>query len=585
MIPVAAHCRAPAPARGQWASWVPRAARNAYIFRGVKDDELRITGVAVSNFRGISEGVTLRLWNLTALIGPNGSGKTTLLLAIEKFFSKEKGRVRAEDFNDPKRPITITVTLSPKEGPDYEATCEWRYDAEKKSVQTPKYASGGREIKRNDRLLGNISVVYVPAEHETDADGEDRKNTLLERIIDGALRKKASLEADREALQKKFKDEHGRRLGEIKDRINGKLSGDEGVGYAPNTKVSLEFTEPEVKMGTTLKVSDLDSGREVDHKYVGHGTKRAFHMSALEVISEMSLDRDDGDKDKKGDGGKAGDRQDSLTVIAIDEPELHQHPHRQRVILKALRALSESDSHQVVYSTHSPHFVTLKTPMSVRRVVRKGGQMKIHDGKNLAEAHVRGRVIRSLEEAVFAKGVVLVEGHTDEVILDAVFRNAPKGKTTMELLIKGEVAIAECGGSRNVTKFCDVLDSLGVGRFVLWDGDQHHTKKDAIRQTKKQNEEIVRGLGLDPGFLDRLGRAKDDDYVRDGDHVCFKFNAPTYFAACFQKAHAKELEEAIKAGEEIDGSLDLAKLEGMRFFGEVMPAIRGRFAIKGDGGM
>ncbi|RNJ72975.1 MAG: hypothetical protein EB824_05295, partial [Thaumarchaeota archaeon S15] len=496
--------------------------------------------------------------------------KTTFLLAIERFFSSERKRMVKEDFNDTGSPITVTVVLCEEGQADRKITCEWKYDEGKQSVLSPKYRSGGQELSKPGNALGGISVVYVPAEHETDDDGEDKKNTLWQKMIDGALRGKAKLDDDKKALQKKIETLYGKRLEEIRDRINAKMSGKEGVGYAPNTRVSLKFAEPDVTMPTSLKVSDLDSEREVDHKYAGHGTKRAFYMSTLEVISEMSAD---------GSGGQP----ESSTVIVIDEPELHQHPQRQKVLLKALQRLSKQGSHQVVYSTHSPHFVTLKTPMSVRRVEREAGNVRVYDGKSLGEAQVRGRVIRAMEEAVFANGVILVEGYTDEVILGSIFRKAShKGNNVMETLIKNEVVVAECGGKPHITQFCDVLDSLGIGRFVLWDGDLHQTKKKAIENTRRLNEGIVERLGLDPGFLDRLARSGDDGYVQDGDSVCFKFDGPTCLVGCFRRNHAKELEADIVRGKDLDADLDLPTLEKTGFLGDVIPAIHARFA-KRDG--
>jgi len=283
----------------------------------------------------------------------------------------------------------------------------------------------------------------VPAEHETDGDGEDKRNTLWERMIDGALRSKATLDGEKRDLQKRIKEQYGGRLEEIRDRINDKLSGKDGVGYAPSTGVSLEFSEPEVKMGTSLKVRDTDSDRDVDHKYAGHGTKRAFYMATLEVISEMAAEAAERDEGQEG----------PLTVIAIDEPELHQHPQRQKVLLEALRALSGKASHQVVYSTHSPHFVTLKTPMSVRKAVREAGGVGIHDGTSLDRAQVRGRVISAREEAVFANGVILVEGYTDVVALDSIFRSVRQGKKT--------------AGQRTATGRPVPRKACGTGRAVL----------------------------------------------------------------------------------------------------------------------
>ncbi|MDD9809058.1 MAG: AAA family ATPase [Thaumarchaeota archaeon] len=221
---------------------------------------MRLASVIVSNFRAIANEATLDLEDMTALIGSNGTGKTTLLLAIEKFFSNEKGRIRKEDFNDPEKPIRVTVTVSDGGEADRSVTCEWKHDEEKKTPVSTEYSEGKARGSKYDKFLGDITVVHVPAEHETDDDGEDKRNSLWEKMVDEALRNKATLDAKKKDLQKRIKGQYGERLAEIKDRINAKLSGKDGVGYAPSTGVSLEFAEPEVKMGTSLKVRDLDSG-------------------------------------------------------------------------------------------------------------------------------------------------------------------------------------------------------------------------------------------------------------------------------------------------------------------------------------
>ncbi|MDD9808984.1 MAG: AAA family ATPase [Thaumarchaeota archaeon] len=539
-----------------------------------------IVSVRVENFRAVVDR-TLELGSLTALIGANGSGKTTLLLALERFFADRQKLMEAGDFKGKSQLVRITVAFRDAEsGEVFEVAREWKRKGD--TVEAPKYSWGKKTSAACKKYLEeNVDVIYVPAEHVTDDDGEDKRNSLWEKIINAAVRKRVKLDDDIDSLHDRIRKKYTAQLRDIEKRINDKMSGEGGVGYAPNTRAIMEFSRPAVTTGVDLRMRDLNSSESVRHKYAGHGTKRAFYMSALEALSEIPDDRPE-------DAGEAEKRQEHLTVIVIDEPELHQHPQRQKVLLEALRGLSGKASHQVVYSTHSPHFVRLKEPMSVRKVWQAPGGVRICNGADLARAQVRGAVIGAMEEAVFANGVVLVEGYTDVVALDAIFRGVThrvdgKDQSVMETLIKGEVAIAECGGKPNVTRFCDVLDSLGIKKFVVWDGDGHHTEKKKKAETRERNVEIVEKLGLDPGFLERIEGAGEGGCAIGEGCACFGFDGATYLAGCFGKRHKDELEAAIKGGKSLDGVLDLAALEGTAFFREAVPAILARLAKRSNG--
>ena len=72
-------------------------------------------------------------------------------------------------------------------------------------------------------------------------------------------------------------------------------------------------------------------------------------MSILQHLAEM---RDGGD-DETTDGSPA-------LVLMIDEPELYQHPNRQRHMSEILLTLANKSTSgremQIIYTTHSPHF-------------------------------------------------------------------------------------------------------------------------------------------------------------------------------------------------------------------------------------
>jgi len=167
-------------------------------------------------------------------------------------------------------------------------------------------------------------------------------------------------------------------------------------------------------------------------------------------------------------------------------------------------------------------------------------------------------------------------------VMGAVCRNAKHGgRTVMEGLIMGGVSIAECGGKANVTQFCDVLDSLGVRKFVIWDGDMHHKEKRKRGEARGRNMEIIEKPGLGPEFLDRVEGSGEAGCVIGDGRACFGFDGETYFAACFKARHKGGLEAEIKRGTDLDGRPGRHALEGTGFFREAVPAIHDRFARGG----
>ncbi len=549
---------------------------------------MKISKIRVQNFRAIVH-TKISLGEMTALIGANNAGKTTFLLALERLFSDKAGRMKPEDFNDKEKPITITVTLEGVGGEDeLEVSCEWEckrsepdHEGERRTtVTTPKYtckSSAGMDCKKF--LQKYVNVIYVPAEHETDDDGEDKKNSPLEQIINDTIRRIAEKDSKAKKMQVDIQKLFDSDLLGVKAALDRKLRGEKGSGYAPNVEVDLKFKDLGVTLKTDLSIIDCISGNSIDHKYMGHGTKRAFYMAALEVGGEVAK-KAEKDRDKKAPGAGAKTPKDTggdkmLTLIIIDEPELHQHPQRQRLLLQALQNLSDS-LHQVVYTTHSPMMITLKGPMDIRKVINVGRGVCVHGWKSPKGKPIWGKMIKAMEEAVFASGAILVEGHDDETIINAMLRKTDhEEQPIMDALVSKEVVVVDCGGKESMVRFYDVLKSLGIRQFVIWDGDLNKTDDEPVKKQLKSaadkrkdadasNKRLAKKIGMSDEFLEPLN-ADTSDYADGPNCVCFWSNGPTYWAEYFDTP-TKELKDSIRGGENIDPKFNTAKFKDSDFY-------------------
>jgi predicted ATP-dependent endonuclease of OLD family len=212
-------------------------------------------------------------------------------------------------------------------------------------------------------------------------------------------------------------------------------------------------------------------------------------------------------------------------ILVVEEPELYQHPQQCRHWAKVLRrittaaAADAAPDTQVIFTTHSPHFVDLSWFDQVR-VVRKcaGGAGKPPIAKNRsttldavaqelasatgkpttdftaqsARARARPVMTNLVNEGFFANVAVLVEGGTEVGVLQEVARQ--KGN---EWDAKG-IAVIDVGGKTKLSMPLVVFRKMGIPIYVAFDSDVHRQSSgDAAEQEerKARNRLLLRLMG------------------------------------------------------------------------------------------
>jgi len=444
--------------------------------------------------------------------------------------------------------MAVTLVAEDEGGGATEVTRAWRLDGDLGKAVSTGHARGGGEDESPGESL-RARVVYVPAAHEPGSGGRD---TVLQSLVDAMAGHRAAGGAGPPRGVAKAG------LGRVEEEINKKLGARDGVGYAPNVGVRLGFADREAQTGLKMTITDRETGRDLDYAHVGHGARRALHMAALETNADILA------------GSAAG----MATLYIIDEPELHQHPQRQDLVFDALRRLSEKPSSQVIYATHSPHFVSLGAQMGIYRVRRTGAGIGIRGTAGAAGMSVREGVARPIGEALFSNGAILVEGLHDEAIMRAVLRAAPHGGGTLMSALAGrEIAIVNCHSKYNIEHYYRVLDDLGIACFVVWDGDMDKDEEPGIDQAKRSNSDLLKMVGADPKRSKEIEGAGGGDCVIGDSWACFGHNLPAYFSECFGRS-PKDLVGRIKRGERIVDLLDKTRLFQSGFCRTALPALR-----------
>lgn len=258
----------------------------------------------------------------------------------------------------------------------------------------------------------------------------------------------------------------------------------------PNTQVEIQFSPPSVReffsFGTTVYVDD-GIRTVVDAK--GHGLQRAMIFAIFRAYADFL---------RKKIGTEEGVDEPSY-IFAIEEPELYLHPHSQRKLHKVLKQVAVKD--QVIYCTHSPHFVDILDYPSVCIVCKPDvaeGTQTFQCLGELFEPDEREELVTSLKcgaaqsELFFAKKVILVEGPTEAVVF-------PMFADELEADLDGSgVSIIDVGGKGNIPRFMKVLNAFKIPYLAMYDVDP---KKEG---SEKQNRSIAEALDREVGTTMRI---------------------------------------------------------------------------------
>lgn len=305
--------------------------------------------------------------------------------------------------------------------------------------------------------------------------------------------------------------------------------------YVPDATLDVEWA---TEGGVTINPpkADVELG---EHGYytavtrVGHGLQRAFIITMLQHLATVQARRhvvevtqDEAQPEEKGEA-QASVSMPSL-VLAIEEPELYQHPSRQRHLAKILLQLASGEipsvatKIQVIYTTHSPLFVGIDRFDQVRllrKVPAAQGAPKVTQvtqvhgdavAEDLWEACDRKSPDGSpvdkfawetlkprlqtimtpwMSEGFFSDLVVLVEGEEDRA---AILGAALNREHDLESL---GVAVIPCGGKESIDRPLAIFRRFGIPVYPIWDADKDQGSQTDQEKSKRTNSLLLRLLG------------------------------------------------------------------------------------------
>jgi len=226
----------------------------------------------------------------------------------------------------------------------------------------------------------------------------------------------------------------------------------------------------------------------------GHGMQRSYLLTLLQELAEIEDDNA------------------PTLLMAIEEPELYQHPPQARYLSEVLQDLAK-DKSQVIVCSHSPYFIPGDDFHTVR-LVRETGlpshstvtSLRYEDlakelsdagEKSIKEIGMLAKLYPSLRpeisEMFFSKKLVLVEGVEDVAYLTSYIQLMGK----LAAFRRSGFHIIPVGGKSELLKPLAIAKLLNIEVFVICDADTDKENESEIVKHKKDNAAILHLLGHD----------------------------------------------------------------------------------------
>ncbi|HCV02591.1 MULTISPECIES: ATP-dependent nuclease [Pseudoalteromonas] len=357
--------------------------------------------------------------------------------------------------------------------------------------------------KGANRLAPHLQWVFVSASKDFSEEAEENKNSALGQLLSRAIRSKVNFTEKVTGLRNDLKQNYQSMLeaeqgvlSSISDSLETKLklwanpSATAKVLWKSDAEKAIKIEEPfaHIQIG--------EKGFESELARFGHGMQRSYLLTLLQELAAID------------------DENAPTLVMAIEEPELYQHPPQARYLSEVLQELA-NDNSQIVVCSHSPYFIPSDDFHAVRMVREVGSpisssvtSLKYDDlVKELSDAGEKavkesGMIAKlyptlrpEISEMFFSKKLILVEGVEDVAYLTSYIQLMEK----LSEFRRSGYHIIPVGGKNELIKPLAIAKLLNIEVFVICDADTDKTRESEINKHKKDNAAILHLLGHEKG--------------------------------------------------------------------------------------
>ena len=480
-----------------------------------------ISNLKIRNFRAI-ENLELNLNNgLNVIIGENNSGKSTIIDLLHLVFEEgnypRKTHWKETDFriNDGEsEPIEFDIRFTIdnqnelawfnklhvpiiNDAGDYEHCLEIHGQIKLIKIKSDKKIKrsfwGGKdpENKIPWEVLNALNCIYLGPLRDINQDLRPNKTNLLSNLfLNMAELKGEDYKSNMsEIFKRNFKSEKWNELIEDgQEKINYHLNEMNITNTVDNIKIDFSFFEYEdIIKKLLLQIpfnSDLQSNQIYLNLYQnGLGYNNLIYTATLfgDILQRNEI------------------FEQNYNLLLIEEPESHLHPQLESTFFRYLDYLNENKDFQLIVTSHSP-IITAKTDLDNLIILNNlNSSIEATSIKNIPLSDENKIFLKKFldvtkSQLFFAKGVILVEGITEALLLPT-FAKLIDNKYDLE---KRGVEIIVTGTSfSHYAKLFNSDDENQRLKFrcaILTDDDSHKPKANPNRI---KNLDKLKGNNLD----------------------------------------------------------------------------------------
>ena len=443
--------------------------------------------VEINNYRNLTGKTITFNDTLNFLIGENNIGKTNILELINICLAI--GKFAETDFMDITLPIKIKFKV--KYSNEEIGYFEDNFDVDDSNSITlvamqdsvderiNYYHDTPNQTKISMATIRTMNILYYYAQRMPSKEVDFRKTSgsgkVLNYLIQHSLEQSEIQEKD---ILKKTKLKNIVKNVNIQIKKINTITGDSVSAYVE--------TEVDKLVCRLLGLGD-ENGRELSS--LGEGVQYAFNilLQIIEIIYNVKATRKPEDFEERlinRDGKKL-----FPLFLVLDEPEVHQHPYRQRSLIRKIKALIENNNQeflnllkdlfdidgltgQIFIATHSPNILLDNYRQFIRLYKSTGtnSQLKIVSGMNVViddklYKHMLHNFIY-LKEAMFSKCIIFVEGDTENGAIP-VFAE----RMGLDMDERG-IGVIKLDGADSVKRCMALYKSFGIKSIALIDKDK-----------------------------------------------------------------------------------------------------------------
>ena len=412
-------------------------------------------------------------------------------------FSSLRSSPKAEDMKSKYNELRMQISDLPEAKTKEQiskALEEWeRNNSDRCQLMRDEHQFFGYKEVGGGKIEKYVKFLSIPAVREASIDATESRGSALTELVDLTVRKVLTEKAEMKQLDSETRDKYKKLLsgGEI-DTLEEDLSKTLSM-YAPGVEVKIRWITDGLDVLSYIKANAflVEDGYEAPVSLSGNGSQRAFIMTLLQYLATRPQNL----VDRENVSAMA----EPSLILAIEEPELFQHPSRQRNLLSVFHELASNgvpnvvSETQVIYTTHSPllfHIDKFDLARRFRKIQFDGmkkkqtritwGKLdelarKLDETNNESKENYSGDTLKPrlraimtpwMNEGFFSDIVVLVEGEEDRA---AILGEAELLKHNFDAL---GISVIPCSGKTNIDRPYIIFSSLEIPVYVIWDNDK-----------------------------------------------------------------------------------------------------------------